>query len=62
MVAAPDDEFVGAEFVGLDLAAPCEVEAFGAVFDGADAVLPVVGCCEVPARVAEDGDVEGLEG
>ena len=57
----PGHEFVGAELVGFDVG-PGEVGAVGAGVLGPDSVLPVVGCGEVPARVADHGDGEGGEG
>ena len=51
--AAPVDEFVGAELVGLGRH-PGEVEPARALRDRADAVLPVVAGDEVAARIAHD--------
>ena len=57
----PGHEFVGAELVRLNVG-PGKVGAVGAGFLGPDPVLPVVGCGEVPAWVADHGDGEGGEG
>ena len=57
----PGHEFVGAELVRLDVV-PGEVGAARAEVLGPDPVLPVVGCGEVAARVADHWDGEGGEG
>ena len=52
--AAPVDELVGAELVGLGRH-PGEVEPARPLGDGADAVLPIVAGDEVAAGIAHDG-------
>jgi hypothetical protein len=55
--AAPVDELVGAELVGLGRH-PGEVEPARPLGDGADAVLPIVAGDEVAAGIAHDGGRE----
>ena len=55
--AAPVDELVGAERVGLGRH-PGEVEAPGPLGHRADAVFPIVAGDEVAARIAHDGGPE----
>src|SRR5690606_20611996 len=56
-LAAPADELVDADFVGLG-AVPGEVEAAGAALLGADAVFPAVAGDEVAAGVADGADAQ----
>lgn len=55
--AAPVDELVRAECVGFDRA-PGIAQPFRPRLDGADSVFPIVAGDEVPARIADNGDVE----
>ena len=55
--AAPFGKFVNAYCIAFR-GVPCEVEAGWPQFTGTDAVLPVVGRHEVPARIANKGDFE----
>jgi len=55
--AAPVDEFVGAEAVGLD-AVPGEVEANGPLFHRPHAILPIVARYKIAARVAHNSRTE----